>query len=191
MSAPKPLILASTSPYRAELLQRLGRSFSAAAPDVDERQVAPDSMPPEQAAKLLATAKARSVAAQHPQAVVIGGDQIAADAQGVLHKPGSHQRAIAQLQRLRGQTHYLYTAMTIVVPDQPPIECLDITALTMANVDDDFLERVVQADQPCCAGAYKIEGQGIALFESIVSQDHAITGLPLLTLGRILRQIDG
>jgi septum formation protein len=193
MSLSLPLILASISPYRAALLQRLGRPFTIAAPEVDERQLVSDATPPEQASVILATAKARSVAARHPEAIVIGGDQMAADEQGVLHKPGTHDRAIEQLKRLRGRTHYLYTAMTIIAPGQEPQECLDVTALTMASVSDAFLEQVVAADQPYdCAGAYKIEGNGIGLFDSITSQDHtAITGLALLTLAKVLRQFDG
>lgn len=184
------LILASTSPYRRQLLERLGVSFDTMAPDCDERAVAPDSLPADQAAVRLATAKAQSVFDQHPNAIVIGSDQIAADEHGQLHKPGSHDKALAQIQRLRGSTHYLYTAMTVMGPDGFITEHLDITSLSMEQVTDEEIEAVLQIDQPYdCAGAYKIEGASIRLFDAIISKDHtAITGLPLLALMPILRK---
>ena len=109
---------------------------------------------------------------------------MAADGDEILHKPvttPTHSSSCVGCEA----DHYLYTAMTIVAPNREPIEFLDITSLTMATVDDAFLEQVVLADQPYdCAGAYKIEGQSISLFDAITSKDHtAITGLPLLTLG--------
>ena len=186
------IILASTSPYRQALLQRLGCSFTAVAPQCDERSLVADDVPPAQASMILARAKALSVADAHPGALIIGSDQMAADDQGVLHKPGSAEKTAEQLLRLRGRTHYLYTAMALRLPDGAVHEHLDITALTMAEFSEQTMQEVIAADQPFdCAGGYKIEGQGIRLFDAITSKDHtAITGLPLLALNAVLSELE-
>lgn len=188
---PLPLILASTSRYRRALLERLGVPFTAVSPACDEEALKDPSLAPQALAEHLAEAKAASIAHQHPQAVVIGSDQLAAvEIDGrwtILGKPGTAARAVDQLAMMSGRTHVLITAM-VVARGSERWRHTDLTKLTMRRLDREALERYVAADQPLdCAGAYKLECRGIALFESIASADaSAITGLPLLALTRIL-----
>ncbi len=187
------LVLASTSPYRRELLARLGLPFRTVAPTCDEEALKDPALTPRELAERLAEAKARSIAATQPDATVIGSDQVAALQHGnrwlVLGKPGSPERAVEQLGQLAGRTHLLITAM-VVVHRGRLIRHTDQTRLAMRPLTRDQLERYVAADQPVdCAGAYKLEARGIGLFDRIASEDHtAITGLPLLALGRILAE---
>ncbi len=188
--SPTPrLVLGSTSPYRRELLQRLQIPFDAAAPRVDETPLpgeAPDAL-----ARRLALAKARAVAADHPDAVVIGSDQVA-DLDGQpLGKPGDHERAVAQLQAMRGRTVIFHTALAVVC------EATGFCATDLARVEvrfralgDDEIEAYLRAEQPYdCAGSAKAEGLGIALLDAIVSDDPtALIGLPLIRTCQLLRQ---
>ena len=183
------LILASTSPYRRDLLARLGIEFTAIAPDVDERALQDDALSPEQLASTLALAKANSLREAWPTATIIGSDQVCSCDGEILHKPGDAATACRQLAMLVGRTHRLITAVAIVQGNHV-YEHTDITSLTMRPLTADEIERYVAADQPLdCAGSYKLEQRGIALFERIDSADHtAITGLPLLAVARLLRQ---
>ena len=190
MSQP-PLILGSTSRYRRQLLERLGVPFQVMAPTCDEEALKDPALQPQQLAEYLAAAKADSIATNQPQAVVIGSDQVAAyedtDGWHIIGKPGTVEKAVAQLARLSGRTHVLITAM--VVQQGSLIQRhTDITTLTMRTLTTTELSRYVAADMPLdCAGAYKLEARGISLFSSIESADHsAITGLPLIALTRIL-----
>ena len=184
---PPPLVLASTSPYRRALVERLGLPFACLAPPCDEEALKAAGGTPEDLAARLALAKARAAAARHPQAVVIGGDQICALGDDILHKPRSAERAVEQLLRLQGREHRLVTALAVVHPGGE-LAHTDITRLAMRRLDRAALERYVAADQPLdCAGAYKLEQRGITLFERIDSQDHdAIVGVPMLWLTGIL-----
>ena len=188
---PSTLILASTSRYRRALLERLGVPFTALAPACDEDALKDPRLAPQALAEFLAEAKAASIAVQQPEAVVIGSDQLAAvEVDGrwtILGKPGTPAKALDQLALLSGRTHVLITAM-VVARGNERWRHTDITRLTMRRLDRAELERYVAADQPLdCAGAYKLECRGIALFETIDSADaSAITGLPLLALTRIL-----
>lgn len=182
---PQPvLVLASTSRYRAELLGRLGVPFSAAAPSCDEDEMKQREPDPRALALRLAEDKARSVARLHPGAFVLGGDQVLAHAGAILGKPHTREAAIGQLQRLRGRSHQLLTAICLVAPDGSTRTHLDAHTLAMRPLPDAALARYVDADEPLdCAGSYKIEARGIALFERIEGADFtAITGLPLITL---------
>ena len=183
------LILASTSPYRRDLLARLGIEFTAIAPAVDERALQDDTLSSEQLAAKLALAKATSLRDTWPGATIIGSDQICTCEGNILHKPGDTATACRQLAMLAGRTHRLITAVAIVQADQV-YEHLDITSLTMRPLTASEIGRYVAADQPLdCAGSYKLEQRGIALFARIDSADHtAITGLPLLSVVRLLRQ---
>lgn len=191
---PLPLILASTSRYRRALLERLGVPFTAVSPACDEEALKDPRLAPQALAEHLAEAKAASIAHQHPQAVVIGSDQLAAvEIDGrwtILGKPGTAARAVDQLAMMSGRTHVLITAM-VVARGSERWRHTDLTKLTMRRLDREALERYVAADQPLdCAGAYKLECRGIVLFESIASADaSAITGLPLLALTRILSEL--
>lgn len=185
------LILASTSQYRRELLERLRIPFRCLAPGVDEEAVqnrfAADDA--EHLAEHLAEAKARAVAETYPEAIIIGSDQVCVCEGTILHKPGTAERARAQLGYLSGKTHRLITAVSFI-HDGKVVSTKDVTQLTMRELGKDEIERYVAADQPLdCAGSYKLESLGISLFESIVSDDHtAITGLPLMLVGRQLRE---
>lgn len=187
------LVLASTSPYRRELLQRLGIPFRALAPTCDEEKLKDPALTPRALAEHLAEAKARSLAGAHPDATIIGSDQVAAlqheNRWLLLGKPGTPERAVEQLAQLAGRTHLLITAMTVLHRGRVHRHT-DQTRLSMRPLDRAQLERYVATDQPVdCAGAYKLERHGISLFDRIASDDHsAITGLPLLALGRILAE---
>jgi septum formation protein len=191
MPPPPDLILASTSRYRRLLMERLGLPFRAVAPACDEEALKDPALPPRQLAEHLAEAKAASIAVQEPTAVVIGSDQLAAvEVDGVwtvLGKPGTAERAVAQLALLSGRTHLLITAV-VVARGGERWRHTDVARLTMRRLDRAALERYVAADQPLdCAGAYKLEQRGITLFAAIESVDSsAITGLPLLALTGIL-----
>lgn len=185
------LILASTSRYRRELLARLRLPFACASPGVDEDAVKADGrLSPRQVAETLAEAKARAVAALRPDAVVIGSDQLAHLDGMALGKPGTAANAEAQLARLAGRTHELVTAVCVVHPGGIERHT-DIARLAMRRLDAAALARYVAGDQPLdCAGSYKLESQGIALFSSVDCADHtAITGLPLIWVSGVLARL--
>ncbi len=187
-SITRQLILGSTSPYRRELLSRLKLPFDVVAPEVDETPLANEL--PRDLANRLALAKARAVARLHPNAVVIGSDQVA-DLNGEpLGKPGTHARAAAQLQRMRGKTVVFQTALAVVCLDSD-FEQLDLAAVSVRfrDLTDAEIEAYLQAEKPYdCAGSAKSEGLGIALLESIDSDDPtALVGLPLIRTCRMIR----
>lgn len=186
---PPPLVLASTSPHRRALLARLGHPFAAVAPTCDEASYLGRGLSPQLLAATLAEAKARSVASAHPDSVVIGSDQVCALGVEVFGKPGGRDAAVAQLRRLRGRTHHLLTAVCVVDGGRTHA-FVDDSRLGMRALDDAEIERYVDLDKPFdCAGAYKLERAGIALFDNIASADHtAIVGLPMLRLCAVLRQ---
>jgi septum formation protein len=183
------LVLASTSPYRRALLERLRVPFEAIAPAVDEDVVGRAHEDPAERATHLAQAKAAEVAARHPDALVLGSDQVCAIGPAILGKPGSRERAIEQLTSLSGRKHQLLTAVTLVVPDGRVLSHLERWTLRMRKHDRATLERYVDVDTPYdCAGSYKVEALGIALFDAIETDDFtSIVGLPLLGVARMLR----
>ena len=187
-SPARRLVLGSTSRYRRELMQRLCIPFDVAAPDVDETPQ--DGESPHDLACRLALAKARAVAALHPDAVVIGSDQVA-DLDGEpLGKPGTHERAVAQLQRMRGRTVVFQTAVAVVCQNTGFAQT-DLAAVRVVfrNLSDAEIETYLRTEQPYdCAGSAKSEGLGIALLESINNDDPtALVGLPLIRTCRMLR----
>lgn len=187
-SAPRKLILGSTSAYRRELLQRLRVPFGVAASDVDETPLPHEA--PLALARRLALAKARAVAQQYPDCVVIGSDQVA-DLDGEpLGKPGTHERAVAQLQKMRGKTVVFQTAVAVVCQasgfqqeDVAPVR------VVFRDLSDAEIENYLRAETPYdCAGSAKSEGLGIALLESIDNDDpSSLVGLPLIRTSRMLR----
>jgi septum formation protein len=185
----RPVVLGSTSRYRRELLERLRIPFSVAAPDVDETPMAGET--PQNLARRLALAKAQAVAALHPQAVVIGSDQVADLAGQPLGKPGEHARAVQQLRQMRGQTVIFQTALAVVC-QATGFEAVDLAEVRVVfrDLSDDEIEAYLQAEKPYdCAGSAKSEGLGIALLESIDNDDPtALIGLPLIRTARLLRQ---
>ncbi len=184
----RTLILGSTSRYRKELLNRLGIPFDTDSPQVDETPQ-PGERPADLALRL-ALAKARDVAQRHPQAVVIGSDQVA-DLHGEpLGKPGTHERAVAQLRRMRGQTVVFQTAVAVVC-QATGFEQVDLApvAVVFRDLGDTEIEHYLRTEQPYdCAGSAKSEGLGIALLERIDNDDPtALVGLPLIRTCRMIR----
>lgn len=184
---PPDLILASGSPYRKALLERLGIVFRVERPEFDETAFDAGGLSPRVLAESLAIGKARSVQEREPRAVVIGCDQLVSLDGRVLGKPGTAKRAVAQLSAMSGRVHELITAMVVVGPGGQ-FAHTDISRLRMRNLDQSQIERYVVSDEPLdCAGSYKLERRGVVLFDRIESDDAtAITGLPLLALIRIL-----
>jgi septum formation protein len=185
----RPVILGSTSRYRKELLSRLQIPFDTAAPDVDETPHPNES--PKDLAMRLALAKAHAVALKNPQAVVIGSDQVA-DLEGEpLGKPGNHANATLQLQRMRGKTVIFQTALSVVCLTTR-FEKTDLAAVKVKfrDLSDSEIESYLLAEEPYdCAGSAKSEGLGIALLESIESDDPtALIGLPLIRTCLMLRE---
>jgi len=184
----RPLILASTSRYRRELLNRLHLPFDVQPPEVDETALPGET--PRELAERLALEKARAVAARFPEAVVIGSDQVADLAGEALGKPGDHARATAQLRKMRGQTLIFQTAVAVVCQATGFVERdLAPVRVVFRDLSDAAIERYLQAEQPYdCAGSAKSEGLGIALLSSIDSDDPtALVGLPLIRTCRMLR----
>ena len=190
MRSDPQLILASTSPYRRQLLERLGVSFRCVAPEFHEDLYKDRGEPPVTLARMLASGKAWNVAQTYPEAIVIGSDQLATIEGEVLGKPGSPERAVEQLARLSGRTHELITAVCVITNGEE-IVFHNTTKLTMRPLSRAEMMRYVARDNPIdCAGSYKIEAGGIALFERIETEDFtAITGLPLIELVGVLRGI--
>jgi len=188
MTTLPPLILGSTSRYRRELLERLRLPFTVVAPEVDEAPLPGEA--PAALAQRLALAKARAVAELHPQAVVIGSDQVA-DLDGhALGKPGGHERALAQLQQLSGRQAVFHTAVAVVRGDTR-FEEVTLASVTVQfrTLGSDEIERYLRLEEPYdCAGSARSEGLGIALLEAILSDDPtALVGLPLIRTSRLLR----
>lgn len=184
----KKLVLASASTYRRGLLERLGVPFEAVPHRADEAAAGPVGESVVERAVRLAREKAESVRARYPEAFVLGSDQIADLDGDALSKPGDAATARAQLARLSGRTHRLSTAVCLLYPNGTAFEHADVHRMTMRPLSNAALRRYVEADQPLdCAGSYKIEAQGIALFSKIEGADHtAIVGLPLLTVAEWL-----
>jgi septum formation protein len=182
------LILASTSRYRRELLERLRLPFQVLAPGVDETPLPGEA--PAALARRLALAKAQAVARLHPQAVVIGSDQVA-DLDGhSLGKPGTHDKAVAQLRRMRGHSVVFQTAVAVVCQAQGYAdERLAEVRVRFRDLSDAEIENYLRAEQPYdCAGSAKSEGLGIALLQAIDSDDPtALIGLPLIRTCELLR----
>ncbi len=183
-----PLILASTSRYRRELLERLRLPFEVTSPEVDETALPGEA--PRPLAERLARAKARAVAALHPRAVVIGSDQVC-DLDGqALGKPGGHANAARQLRQLSGHTAVFHTAVAVVqVSTGLELSALASVRVRFRALTDPEIERYLHLDQPYdCAGSAKCETLGITLLESIESDDPtALIGLPLIHTARLLR----
>ena len=184
------VVLASTSPYRADLLRRVLVDFRIASAQVDESAHAGER--PRQTAMRLAAEKAGGLAAHYPECLVIGCDQLA-DLEGqALGKPGTIEAAVAQLRRCSGRIVEFHTAVCLADTRGGDIvlsEACDLTRVHVRNLDEAEIRRYVARDEPLdCAGSFKVEQLGIALFERIESDDpSALVGLPLIALCRLLR----
>ena len=184
------LILASTSRYRRDLLERLRLPFDVLSPDVDETALAGEA--PAALAQRLALAKAHAVAQRHPNAVVIGSDQVADLAGEAIGKPGTHERAVGQLRRMRGHSVVFQTAVAVVCAASGYAgSALVPVTVRFRPLDDAEIDRYLALEQPFdCAGSAKAEGLGIALLAAIDSDDPtALIGLPLIRLAEALRTV--
>ena len=182
------LILASTSAYRRELLTRLELPFEVARPEVDETPEPGET--PVALAERLALAKAQALAAREPDALIIGSDQVAYLGDEIFGKPGTVERAVAQLQRMRGQAVVFHTAVALLNTRSGQTQVCGVpTTVRFRDLSDDEIVRYVDKEQPLdCAGAAKVERLGISLLEALAGDDPtALIGLPLIALSRMLR----
>jgi septum formation protein len=186
----REIVLASTSPYRRQLLQQLQLPFVAAAPRYEEaieQEVAPGLL-----VKHLAAGKAESLAPFHPDALIIGSDQVFVDPRNrILGKPGDAEKAEEQLRAMAGKTHTFYTG--VAVHDSLSGETITDFAtytVTLRHLDPTQIRSYVERENPVdCAGSFKIEGLGIALMDEMGGEDYtSLIGLPLIKLVRILEQ---
>ncbi|MEO6968176.1 MAG: nucleoside triphosphate pyrophosphatase [Rhodanobacteraceae bacterium] len=189
MSDSPRIVLASTSPYRAQLLRRLLDDFEQIAPGVKESAL--DGEAPGARAARLAEAKAHAVAKHFDDAIVIGSDQVAEVDGRMLDKPGTHANARSQLAACSGRTVRFHTALCVIDARRVDhcAQAIDLTRVVFRELSAEEIARYVGCEQPLdCAGGFKAEGLGIALFERIESQDPAaLIGLPLIALSRLLR----
>jgi septum formation protein len=182
------IILASTSPYRRELLARLRLPFATRSPNAAETAIEGES--PAAMAARLALAKARSI--RERGAIVIGSDQVASLDGRVLRKPGTPDVAVAQLRAAQGKIVLFHTAVAVIATATgETLEHVDRTAVRFRRLDGAALERYVRLESPLdCAGSFKAEGLGIALFEEVVSVDPtALIGLPLIFVAQALKAL--
>ena len=183
------LILASTSPYRRSLLERLGIPFTALPPQTPEDAL-PGELPPDRAVRL-AIAKAQAIASRRANAVVIGSDQVAAVGSKILDKPGDAARCRAQLAAASGSSARFHTACAVIAPEAGiRMVHIDTTTVFFRSLSDQEIDRYVERERPFdCAGGFRAEGLGISLFESIESHDPtALIGLPLIWVACALRR---
>lgn len=182
------LLLASTSIYRRDLLQKLGIPFVTAAPLIDEEKEKDPRLAPRALAEHLAELKTRSLA--NPKHLVLGGDQLVSFEGKILGKPGTKKRAVEMLMAMSGKTHELITAICLLKHDGTLLKHVDHTIIRFKTLTPAQIERCVDRDNPVdCAGSYKMESFGIALVEELQTQDFtAIQGLPLIALSRMLKE---
>jgi len=185
-----PLVLASASPYRAQLLERLGIEFTQHPAELDETVMTGES--PEDYVCRLAREKAEAVAVHEPKAVIIGSDQCSECQGQILGKPLTEEAAIAQLANASGQRVTLWTAVAVRDPATGRVGVAQVpTHVQFRRLGQEAIRRYVQRERPLdCAGAFRAEGLGITLFERIEGDDpNALIGLPLIALVRLLSQV--
>ena len=182
------LILASSSVFRRELLQKLQISFSVVPPKIDETQLANEK--PYETALRLAQEKAKKVGLEHPHALVIGCDQVATLDGEQLGKPGNHKNAVKQLQKMRGREVTFYSAICLFNAETGNMQCENVPYLVkFRQLTDAQIETYLMKEQPYqCAGSAKSEGLGIVLIERMIGEDpNALVGLPLIKLINMLK----
>jgi septum formation protein len=185
----RPLVLASSSPFRRELLGRLGLPFDTAAPRTDESPLPGEA--PEETALRLSEAKARAVAPRFPEALIIGSDQIAILDGQTFGKPGAHDNAVRQLRAMRGRTVNFFTGLCLFDARSGEARVRGVpTRVTFREFSDAEIESYLTREQPYhCAGAAKSEGLGIALIARLQGDDpNALIGLPLIALCELLKE---
>jgi MAF protein len=182
-----PLILGSTSPFRAEILQKLCVSFDTAAPDIDESSQANET--PTQLVERLSISKAKKVAETHPAALIVGSDQVACVDQQVLGKPHTHEKAVEQLRFLSGKIVSFHTGLCLFNSETGNTQStVEVFKVHFRTLSDDQIERYLQNEQPYnCAGSFKSEALGISLFKKLEGDDpNTLIGLPLIRLVEFL-----
>ncbi len=183
------LVLASTSPFRKELLAKLHLDFVTDNPRVDETPLAGES--PEQLVARLAEAKARAVAKHHPDALIIGSDQVAVNGEAIVGKPGDHSRAMEQLRKASGKRITFLTGLALFNSTTGRCQvAVEPFTVVFRQLNDEQIENYLKREQPYnCAGSFKSEGLGIALFQRMEGDDpNALIGLPLIRLIGMLEQ---
>jgi len=183
------LVLASTSPFRKELLAKLHLEFVTDNPQVDETPYSGET--PAQLVARLAEAKARAVAVRHPDALIIGSDQVAVNGEVIVGKPGNHQRALEQLRQASGKRITFLTGLALFNSASGHCQVVvEPYSVVFRQLDDKQLESYLGREQPYnCAGSFKSEGLGIALFQRLEGDDpNALIGLPLIRLIEMLER---
>lgn len=184
---PRSLILGSTSPFRQELLSRLGIPFDTATPNINESRLENES--PIHLVERLALEKAKNVSRRFPDALIIGSDQVACIDDEILGKPGNRENAIAQLQKASGRTVVFFTGLCLLnAVTQKAQSFVEPFNVHFRKLNDEQIERYVDRERPFnCSGSFKSEGLGIALFERLEGDDpNALIGLPLIRLIKML-----
>lgn len=188
-SSPLPLVLASSSPYRKGLLEKLGLSFTSVSPDIDETHTAGET--PQQLVARLAASKAREVAKEYEAHIIIGSDQVAVLSNNqILGKPGSVEKAIEQLTACNGQIVTFFTGLSVLNSASGKIDTLvEPFEVGFRQLTTNEIKSYVEKEQPLnCAGSFKSEGLGISLFEFMHGDDpNSLVGLPLIRLLTLLR----
>ena len=185
----RQLVLASTSPFRRDLLNRLGFSFKTANPETEESTLPGE--PPEETAMRLSEMKARAVANLYPDALIIGSDQVAILDGKVYGKPGTHDNAVQQLRTMRGKTVNFFTGLCLLDTRSGEVRLRGIpTLVSFRNLTDQQIESYLNREQPYnCAGSAKSEGLGIAIIARMQGEDpNALIGLPLIALCDLLEE---
>ena len=184
-----PLVLASSSPYRRELLARLNLPFTCVNPDIDETRQADE--PAVDLVRRLAARKALRVAEEYPAAIIIGSDQVATCGQDILSKPGEHTVAVKQLRELAGKNVLFYTGLCVLnsASEKLQVDCIQVN-VKFRSLGTDEINRYLMAEKPYdCAGSFRSEGYGITLVDEIQCDDMtALIGLPMIRLCEMLRE---
>lgn len=182
-----PIILASSSPYRKAQLQQLGVQFTTQSPDIDESKLEGES--PRKLTLRLAKQKAQKILKQHPEATIIGSDQVCSLAGEIFGKPLTASKALAQLQLFSGQCVEFFTALYVTSQSSNQLRHIDVTQVYFRNLNTAEIKRYISRDQPLdCAGGFKVESLGLSLFSAVKSSDpSALMGLPLIKLAEFLR----
>lgn len=190
MKSHPPIILASTSPFRKTLLEKLGLPFSCVSPNIEENRY--KNEPAKDMVIRLATEKAQAVARKHPNAVIIGSDQCALHNNHVLGKPLTHDKAVRQLSSFSGEDVTFFTALAVYDPlSRQTLTAIDTTVVSFRSLSSQDIENYLALENALnCAGSFKSEGLGITLFKSLHTRDpNALIGLPLIELSNLLRNL--
>lgn len=184
------IILASKSPYRKKLLERLGINFECVSSEFDESTIKQRLNCPVEISKQLSKAKALTIKDQYKDCIIIGSDQVCALGDELLSKPKTFDKGLTQLSKMQGRSHRLITSYYLYSPNQC-FEHTNVTTLKMKSLSENQIKKYLNSDNPIdCAGSYKLELQGISLMESIDTEDStAIIGLPLIQLGHDLNKL--